>query len=54
MGTDNNFREYFFGKGGSVEWRINELKKHKNYTHYSSNIINIEEVENIFIQQGKS
>jgi len=52
VGTDNNFREYFFGKGGSVEWRLNELKKHKNYTHYNSNIVNREEVENIFIQQG--
>jgi CDP-paratose 2-epimerase len=52
VGTDNNFREYFFGKNGSVEWRINELKKYKNYTHYSSNIINNEEIQNIFKQEG--
>jgi CDP-paratose 2-epimerase len=53
VGTDNNFREYFFGKSGSVQWRINELIKHKNYTHYNSNIVQYEEIKNIFIQEGK-
>jgi len=47
-GIDNNYREHFFGKSGSVEWRIEELSKYKNYKHYSCDITKIQEVENIF------
>jgi CDP-paratose 2-epimerase len=51
IGIDNNYREYFFGKSGSVEWRVEELLKHKNYRHYSSNIVNFKEIEDIFKEE---
>lgn len=48
IGVDNNFREYFFGSQGSVSWRIEELSKQKNYTHYNADIRNFNAVEDIF------
>lgn len=53
VGTDNNFREYFFGKAGSVQWRIDELLKHKNYSHNNSNIANFSEIKDLFLREGE-
>ena len=49
IGIDNNYREYFFGKSGSVEWRINELlSKFKNYTHENLDIRNFDQIQSLF------
>ncbi|MBN1492511.1 MAG: NAD-dependent epimerase/dehydratase family protein [Candidatus Omnitrophica bacterium] len=49
IGIDNNMREYFFGKQGSVLWNISALKeKHSNFTHLTTDIRVHKEVEKVF------
>ncbi len=47
-GIDNNQRQKFFGKNGSVLKNILDLKKTKNFKHSSINIINKKDLENCF------
>jgi CDP-paratose 2-epimerase len=54
IGIDNNQREYFFGKDGSVNWNINRLKQTlPNYIHYDLDIRIFSELEKIFLEFGK-
>lgn len=54
VGIDNNMREYFFGKDGSVEWNTNRLKKTlPNFTHHATDIRNEAEINNLFAKYGK-
>lgn len=49
VGIDNNLREHFFGKDGSVTWNQERLLKHnKRYIHFSADIRNQEEIGKIF------
>lgn len=49
VGIDNNLREHFFGKDGSVTWNRERLLKHnKRYTHFSVDIRNQEKINKIF------
>ena len=49
VGIDNNQREYFFGKGASVEWNNNRLKtKYANYKHFATDIRNYTDLEEVF------
>jgi len=54
IGIDNNMREYFFGKNGSTEKVINELKSFVNYKHYDCDIRNFIELERIFKEYNTS
>ena len=47
-GIDNNQRQKFFGKNGSVLKNILDLKKIKNFKYSSINIINKKDLENCF------
>jgi CDP-paratose 2-epimerase len=41
VGIDNNMREYFFGKDGSVDWNTQTLQRTlPNFIHYSEDIRN--------------
>lgn len=54
VGIDNNMREYFFGKDGSVEWNTQSLKKNLgNFVHYSADIRNEGAIRDIFRKYGK-
>jgi CDP-paratose 2-epimerase len=54
VGIDNNLREYFFGKDGSTDWNLKNLKeKYSNYRHHAADIRSVEELEKIFRQYGK-
>ena len=49
LGIENNLREYFFGKDGSVDWNTKILKKNlSNFTHLDIDIRNNEEIEKVF------
>lgn len=49
IGIDNDMRKYFFGQEASTEWNTNRLIKNvDNYKHYSVDIRNENEVEEIF------
>ena len=49
IGIDNNLREHFFGKNASTEWNRRQLlEKYPNYIHYSTDIRNLPELEDIF------
>lgn len=52
VGVDNNYRKYFFGENGSVLWRLNELKKNKNYKHLFLDISKINEIDTVFKDYG--
>lgn len=53
IGIDNNLREYFFGKGGSVAWNMDRLKeKFPNYSNHSVDIRDIEALEELFSEYG--
>ncbi|MBI4924440.1 MAG: NAD-dependent epimerase/dehydratase family protein, partial [Bdellovibrio sp.] len=55
VGIDNNLRQYFFGKDGSVEWNTLKLKKElNNFTHHNVDVRNNEAVFDIFNQYGKN
>jgi CDP-paratose 2-epimerase len=54
VGIDNNLREYFFGKDGSVSWNNDRLKeKFSNYQNYSVDIREVSALEKIFAEYGK-
>ena len=54
VGIDNNMREYFFGKDGSVDWNTENLKRTlRNFMHYSSDIRNEGAIKEIFSKYGK-
>ena len=49
IGIDNDQRKLFFGKNGSVNWKIKELKQNlKNYTHYNIDIRDKKKLFKIF------
>ena len=50
VGVDNNMRAYFFGDEASTDWSRKQLEEKfkKQYTHYSVDIRNNEEIEKIF------
>src|SRR6185436_10968643 len=54
VGIDNNMREYFFGKEGSVEWSTDLLKKTlRNFTHFPIDIRDQDSIKGIFSARGK-
>lgn len=54
VGVDNNLREYFFGKDGSIEWNDNRLAdKYLNYKRYNVDIRDQEGLEKLFIEYNK-
>lgn len=54
VGIDNNMREYFFGREGSVEWNTNLLKSSlKNFTHIPADIRDQDRIKGIFSALGK-
>lgn len=53
VGVDNNLRQAFFGKDGSVLWNQKRLQnKYKNYKHYSVDIRNQNGIAKIFKKYG--
>lgn len=53
IGIDNNLREYFFGKDGSVEWNKNRLEKtYSNFTSHSVDIREVNDLKRIFEEFG--
>jgi CDP-paratose 2-epimerase len=51
VGIDNNMREYFFGKDGSVEWNTLHLKRNlKRFQHYPIDIRDSDRLKQIFEQ----
>lgn len=48
IGIDNDMRAYFFGREASTFWNLERLKKYKNYSHYTFDIRNKEELERLF------
>ena len=55
VGIDNNMREYFFGKDGSVEWNTRRLKNDlPHFTHFAADIRNEPEINKIFQKYGKN
>jgi CDP-paratose 2-epimerase len=55
IGLDNNYRKLFFGINGSVNKRVNYLKKkyERNYLHVNCNINNKNIINNIFKKFNK-
>lgn len=47
-GIDNDMRSYFFGKEASTLWNKEKLEKYKNYNHYSFDIRDEKELEDVF------
>ena len=53
IGIDNNQRAKLFGEDASVAWNIDRLQeKVQNYSHYSIDIRNFQDVEKVFAQYG--
>ena len=48
IGIDNNQRKKFFGKNGSIEQNIIQLKKNKKFQHKFIDILDKKKLENIF------
>jgi len=48
VGVDNNMREHFFGKDGSVVPTIEALEKKENYTHHLIDIRDVFRIGNLF------
>ena len=50
VGIDNNMRSYFFGEEASTEWNQKKIQNSlkDKYTHYSVDIRNNDDVEEIF------
>ncbi|MBL0742210.1 NAD-dependent epimerase/dehydratase family protein [Chryseolinea lacunae] len=54
IGIDNNLREYFFGKDGSVEWNKKRLEERiSNFKNYAVDIRNVPDLEKVFQEYGK-
>lgn len=55
VGVDNNLREYFFGKDGSVVWNTQQLQKDlKNFKHHNIDIRREEDVFKLFAGLGSN
>ncbi len=55
IGIDNNMREYFFGRDGSVNWNTQSLKRElPNFVHYPADIRDEKAIRNIFSRYGSS
>lgn len=55
VGIDNNMREYFFGKDGSVEWNTKQLiGKLRNFRHYSTDIRHTAQINQLFFKYGRN
>ncbi len=53
IGIDNNQRAKLFGEDASVAWNIDRLQeKVQNYSHYSIDIRNFQDVEKVFTKYG--
>jgi len=53
VGIDNDMRKYFFGVDASTEWNKNQLENNlKNYTHYSCDIRNFDDLFAVFKKYG--
>lgn len=53
IGIDNNLRQYFFGKEGSIEWNNDRLlEKYPNYRHYPIDIRDTQALEKLFREYG--
>lgn len=53
IGIDNNLREYFFGKDGSVLWNDNRLaKEFPNYQNHPVDIRDVNGLEKVFSEYG--
>lgn len=49
IGTDNDSRSYFFGKGASTNWNVKRLEKEfKSYKHFNVDIRDEKKIEKIF------
>ncbi|MFT7035858.1 MAG: CDP-paratose 2-epimerase, partial [Cyclobacteriaceae bacterium] len=49
IGVDNNMRQYFFGKDGSVNWNIERLKtNYDNYEHHDIDIRKLNNLQSLF------
>ncbi len=54
VGIDNNMREYFFGRDGSVAWNTQALKAElPRFVHHPADIRNEGAMRNIFRKYGK-
>lgn len=54
VGIDNNMREYFFGRDGSVDWNTQSLKAAlPGFVHYSDDIRNEAAMNSIFSRYRK-
>lgn len=55
VGIDNDMRRVFFGKDASTDWQRKNLEKNlKNYTHYSVDVRDKDEIGRIFAKYGKA
>lgn len=55
VGIDNNMREYFFGKDGSVHWNTEKLKRDLNrFRHLPADIRDQSAIEKIFQEYGSA
>lgn len=53
VGIDNDMRSYFFGEEGSTKWNQKRLKSELlNYTHYTTDIRNADEINQLFEKYG--
>jgi len=53
IGIDNDHRAYFFGPDASTRWNLEHIEKDiLNYRHYSCDIRNYSDLENIFSEYG--
>ena len=54
IGIDNNYRKFFFGKDGDINWVKKKLKRNlKNYIHSGIDIRNYRNLEKIFKKYKK-
>src|SRR3970040_37094 len=54
VGIENNLREYFFGKDGSVEWNRKRLEQaYTNFRNYDVDIRDIQGLRKIVEEYGK-
>ncbi len=55
IGIDNNYRKFFFGNDGDINWIKNKLKKKlKNYLHFNIDIRNYKALEKLFKKYKKN
>lgn len=54
IGIDNDMRAYFFGKESSTDWNRKLLQeKYPNYRHYTTDIRDVNKLEEVFREYGK-